>query len=69
MRVKAIRLGYYNHKRRREGDIFDLLNEKHFSKHWMEKFSGKSKGSKKVQEPELEEGEEPAGAEGDQDVI
>lgn len=37
MKVRAIRLGYYNHKRRREGEIFEVLDDKAFSKVWMEK--------------------------------
>lgn len=35
MRVKATRTGYYNHKRIYEGEIFNLADEKHFSKNWM----------------------------------
>jgi len=36
MKVRAIRLGYYNHRRRREGEIFELLDDKAFSNKWME---------------------------------
>jgi hypothetical protein len=36
MKVKAKQLGYYDHKRRQEGVVFDLLDKKHFSKKWME---------------------------------
>lgn len=28
-------VGYYDHKRRREGEVFDLINDKDFSKSWM----------------------------------
>lgn len=53
MKVKAIRLGYYQHKRRREGDVFELESvkgkdgeiispEKQFSDKWMVKV-GKQK--------------------------
>lgn len=35
MRVKATRTGYYNHKRIYEGEIFNLSEDKHFSKNWM----------------------------------
>lgn len=35
--VKANRLGYYKHKRRKEGDVFVIKNEKEFSKNWMTK--------------------------------
>jgi hypothetical protein len=37
MLVKATRMGYYDLKRRYEGDEFVLENEKHFSSQWMEK--------------------------------
>ena len=39
MKVKATRIGYYNHKRRREDEIFMLKDESHFSERWMEKAS------------------------------
>lgn len=35
MKVKAKELGYYGHKRRREGDVFVLESKDHFSKKWM----------------------------------
>lgn len=36
-RVRATRLGYYDHKRRREGDVFTLADsKKEFSERWME---------------------------------
>ena len=56
MKVKAIRDGYYNHKRRRVGEVFDLIEgkvknergedevltaEKQFSKIWMKKIETK----------------------------
>ena len=37
MKVRATRLGYYNHRRRREGEVFKLLSENAFSSKWMEK--------------------------------
>ena len=39
MRVKVQkgRMGYYNHKRRKAGDIFDLKKDGDFSKKWMER--------------------------------
>lgn len=40
MKVKATRLGYYNHRRRREGDVFELMDDKAFSKRWMERLDG-----------------------------
>jgi len=36
MKVKAIRMGFYGKKRQYEGDIFEI-EEKHFSKKWMDK--------------------------------
>ena len=36
MRVKATQLGYYNHRRRRENDEFEIVDKKDFSKRWME---------------------------------
>lgn len=44
MKVKATQLGYYNHQRRREGDVFQLNDEKSFSSKWMEKVEAKPKG-------------------------
>ena len=55
MKVKAIQMGYYQHKRRREGEVFELEAikgkdgqiipaEKQFSAKWMAKV-----GSKKVE--------------------
>lgn len=36
-KVKAIELGYYNHLRRREGDVFRLKAAADFSEKWMVK--------------------------------
>jgi len=36
MQVKAIRMGYYQHKRRREDHVFELAHIDDFSHHWME---------------------------------
>lgn len=30
-------VGYYNYVRRKPGDVFDLLEEKHFSPKWMDR--------------------------------
>jgi len=35
MRVKALKSGYYDNRRVKEGKEFDLLDESHFSKKWM----------------------------------
>lgn len=40
MKVRAKELGFYNHKRRRAGDVFDVVDERAFSKRWMEKVDG-----------------------------
>lgn len=37
MEVQAIRTGYYNHRRRRPGDVFKLVDKKAFSAKWMER--------------------------------
>ena len=36
IKVRATRVGYYDHARRREGDVFTIANEQAFSKNWME---------------------------------
>ena len=49
MRVKAIDLGYYNHRRMRPedgdkpADVFEVNDEKDFSEKWMERVKGSSK--------------------------
>lgn len=35
LKVEATQMGYYNHQRRREGDIFTLADENDFSRRWM----------------------------------
>lgn len=40
MKVKALQLGYYDLLRRKPGEVFELFEESHFSKRWMEKVSG-----------------------------
>ena len=37
MKVKAVKLGYYKHKRRYPGEVFELNDEKLFSQKWMKK--------------------------------
>ena len=60
MKVKATRLGYYKHKRRREGDVFSLLDPSHFSTRWMEKV-GQAESPQEEEEvlQEAEESEAP----------
>ena len=43
IRVRAIRLGYYDHIRRREGNVFTLHEAKHFSDRWMVKVHSREK--------------------------
>jgi hypothetical protein len=35
-RVRATRMGYYDHARRREGDVFTIASPREFSAKWME---------------------------------
>ena len=51
MKVRAIRLGYYNHRRRRENEVFELLDEKAFSNKWMVRIEKVSQ--KPVPEPPI----------------
>jgi hypothetical protein len=37
MKVRAKAMGYYDHKRRREDDLFEIKSEKEFSPRWMVK--------------------------------
>ena len=57
MKVRATRTGYYGHKRRREGEVFDLNPVKNkkgtvipaeaqFSDVWMEKVDASTKSKK-----------------------
>jgi hypothetical protein len=41
IKVKAMQLGYYGHRRRREGDVFEIESENEFSKRWMKKLDAK----------------------------
>ena len=53
MKVKALKLGYYGHKRRHEGDVFFLKDAKDFSKKWMAEVEVKAQG-KSFEGPEGE---------------
>lgn len=37
IKVRATQTGYYDHARRREGDVFTIANEQAFSPRWMER--------------------------------
>jgi hypothetical protein len=49
MKVEAIRLGYYDMKRRRPGQVFVLKSEKEFSKEWMAAVDGNGPKAKKLE--------------------
>ena len=83
MKVRAKMMGYYLHKRRREGVVFDLVTvkkkhkdgkievitpEKQFSENWMEKFVTGQKKEEPVEESS-EEGEEEKTADLSQELI
>ncbi len=53
-------VGYYNHKRRYPGDVFELKSDSHFSKSWMEEVHGVQADP----EPETEPGPAPKGKAG-----
>ena len=48
-------VGYYNLVRRKPGDVFDLLDDKHFSKTWMEEVSVDMPKSVSPGEPRMED--------------
>ncbi len=47
VKVKATQKGYFGGKLRQEGDTFSI-NEKEFSKKWMEKVDGRKKAEKSI---------------------
>lgn len=51
IRVRALQLGFYDNQRRREGDEFEISDEKHLGK-WMKRLG--SPRSKKADTPLLE---------------
>ena len=56
MLVKAIRMGFYDMRRRKEGSVFNIRNEKEFSKIWMEKNdTDKAPKNDEPIEPEVED--------------
>lgn len=74
MKVRALGdagmwVGFYNHIRRRGGDVFTLINPKDFSKKWMEEvnpaapetapehFNRFGKGQPRVDKPDVDEEE------------
>lgn len=58
MQVRATKLGYYDLKRKKEGEVFVIKSEKHFSKEWMEPVDGqapKVKQKEQKQKPKVTE--------------
>lgn len=55
--VRATKLGYYDLKRKREGEVFQV-EESQVSKQWMELVSPKKSVKKQKEEPKVEELEE-----------
>lgn len=60
MKVRATKLGYYNHRRRRENDVFELMDEKAFSNRWMEKVEGEDSAPEPKPKAEKKAPEAPA---------
>jgi len=76
IKVRAIRVGYYDHVRRREGDVFIIANEQAFSEKWMEQVDPRTRerttSAKQALEREHDAilgGRVTGGATGDNDVI
>ena len=53
IKVKALKMGFYDSVRKYEGDIFVLQDEKHFSSRWMEKLPYGEVASVKAAAPKL----------------
>lgn len=54
LRVRATKLGYYDDKLRRVGDVFDISGPDAFSRHWMERVSNKAAAHTSTRAPELD---------------
>jgi len=52
MKVKAYKLGFYDHKRRREGEVFHINSEQEFSFEWMMKYDAEKNAFLKLKKPE-----------------
>lgn len=50
IRVQATAKGYYGHRRRKEGDVFEIESEQEFSEKWMRKVGDNVVSSGKVPE-------------------
>lgn len=51
MKVRALRMGWFKKSRVKPGQIFEIANEKQFSKSWMEKVEGEAKVDEKPEQP------------------
>lgn len=58
MKVKAKMMGYYQDSRVREGEVFELKDEKHFSERWMEKVDADAEAPKAEAPAEEKESDE-----------
>lgn len=48
-------MGFYDHKRKREGEVFVIASKEHFSDKWMVSLSGKVEAPMEVEEEFVEE--------------
>jgi len=76
IKVRATRMGYYDHIRRREGDVFIIANKAAFSKMWMEEVDPRTRErttsapqALRQAHDEILGGKVTGGATGDADVI
>lgn len=51
MKVRALRMGWFKKSRVMPGQIFELQDEKQFSKSWMEKIEAEAKRDEKPESP------------------
>ena len=56
MKVRAIRLGFYDGARRKPGEVFDLKDDKLFSKLWMEQLGVRKEADDGKPEPVAKRG-------------
>lgn len=76
IKVRALMMGYYDHIRRREGDVFVIANEQAFSERWMERVDPRTRErttsapqALRQQHDEILGGKVSGGATGDADVL
>lgn len=54
LRVRATKLGYYDDKLQRVGDVFDIAGPDAFSRHWMERVSDRVPAHTTTKPPDLQ---------------